>query len=600
MKRITTMVTASLFILLLISGCNSSEQTQNQTQTQNKNNQSTQSTPTVTVPLNSDGSISSIDVVTQFTNNDYNTANIFSNTYNISLSDGNSTADSDSIIIENDIITIKNEGSYYISGTLANGQIVIDSDSSTKIQLILDNADISNNSSAPIYVKLADKVFITTTKSSNNVLSANIIEDASAETNIDSAIFSKEDLTLNGLGSLTVVAVNGNGITSKDDLVISSGNYSITSDKHGLEANNSVRIADGVLNIASQKDGIHSDHEEATLGYIYIENGTFDINSQGDGIDSSSSVKIADGIFNITVGGGNTIYTQSMNNSSNLNFTAVNTQNSTSTDDTSTSSKAIKSNILVEINNGTFDINAYDDAIHSDYQLDIFNGTFNISTGDDAIHADVYINIYDGNINISSCREGIEAQIVSISGGNIDVYSNEDGINSTMSSVIDAPSSPLIDISGGHIVLNVNYEGDGLDSNGSINISGGEIYIHGTTDERDTPLDFDNTGIITGGTFISAGSSSRTSQNFSTSSTQCSIFVQLANSQTGSIILKDSSNNIVASFDPLKPYQTAVISTPDIKIGETYTLVTGDTSQSITMESYIYGSSTNSSNKQRK
>lgn len=250
---------------------------------------------------NIDGILDSSDM---FTNRDKEIGYDEESAIAINLSDGVSTADSDSVVIDGDTITITEEGTYILSGSLTNGQIVVEAENA-KVQLVLDNADISCETSAAIYVKDADKVFITTADGSTNTVCTSGEFEAIDDNNIDAAIFSKSDLTLNGAGSLEVTCPNGHGILSKDDLAITSGEYVVDAGKHALSGKDSVRIAGGTFELAAGRDGIHSENtDEEEKGFVYIENGSFTITSAGDGIDASYVVEIVDGSFDITAGGG--------------------------------------------------------------------------------------------------------------------------------------------------------------------------------------------------------------------------------------------------------------------------------------------------------
>ena len=250
---------------------------------------------------NIDGILDSSDM---FTNRDKEIGYDEESAIAINLSDGAGTADSDSVVIDGDTITITEEGTYILSGSLTNGQIVVEAENA-KVQLVLDNADISCETSAAIYVKTAEKVFITTTDGSTNTVCTSGEFEAIDDNNIDAAIFSKSDLTLNGAGSLEVTCPNGHGILSKDDLAITSGEYVVDAGKHALSGKDSVRIAGGIFDLTAGRDGIHSENtDEEEKGFVYIENGSFTITSDGDGIDASYVMEIVDGSFDITAGGG--------------------------------------------------------------------------------------------------------------------------------------------------------------------------------------------------------------------------------------------------------------------------------------------------------
>lgn len=211
---------------------------------------------------------------------------------------------SSGVSISGNIITISKEGTYVLSGALSEGQIIVDADSA-KVQLVLDNADITCASSAAIYVKNADKTFITLAEGSENILMNTAEYETIDDNNIDAVIFSKDDLTLNGKGTLTINSEYGHGIVSKDDLKLVGGTYNITAENHALSGKDSVRIAAGTYNLTSGKDGIHSENaDDDQKGFVYIASGDFTIESTGDGIDASYVVQIDDGAFDITAGGG--------------------------------------------------------------------------------------------------------------------------------------------------------------------------------------------------------------------------------------------------------------------------------------------------------
>ena len=435
---------------------------------------------------NIDGILDSSDM---FTNRDKEIGYDEGSVIAINLSDGASTAVSDSVVIDGDTITITEEGTYILSGSLTNGQIVVEAENA-KVQLVLDNADISCETSAAIYVKAADKVFITTTEGSTNTVCTSGEFEAIDDNNIDAAIFSKSDLTLNGAGSLEVTCPNGHGILSKDDLVITSGEYVVDAGKHALSGKDSVRIAGGTFDLTAGKDGIHSENtDEGEKGFVYIENGSFTITSDGDGIDASYVVEIVDGSFDITAGGGyengkvhtdndmmgefgnmggqmpdgstgegnapsgttspdgnngtdGTTTTSADESSLDSNVIMLSAAGSTtsetasSTDtaetsdsDSSTSTKGIKADGALQILGGDYNINSADDAFHTNSTLEIRDGNMEIATGDDGMHADDALVISDGDINITESYEGIEGLTITIDGGNISIVSSDDGLN---------------------------------------------------------------------------------------------------------------------------------------------------------------------------
>ena len=197
------------------------------------------------------------------------------------------------ISLSNESVTIKDEGIYVLSGTLDDGQIIIDSNDSSKIQLVLNNVNITSSSSAAIYVKEADKVFITLADGTQNTLSTTGEFQSDGDINIDGVIFSKDDLTINGSGTLNISTSFGNGIVSKDDLKITNGTYVINASGNGLEANDIIATAGGTFTITSQKDALHCDEDIAVTG------GTFTIKAEDDGVHTDNALYITAGTVDI-------------------------------------------------------------------------------------------------------------------------------------------------------------------------------------------------------------------------------------------------------------------------------------------------------------
>ncbi len=510
-----------------------------------------------------------------FTDRDTNTA------YNatpveITLNGATASCDDDSVSISGGIITITKKGTYEFSGTLTEGQIIIDtpSDDQKKVQIVLNDAHVTCTGSAAIYVKSADKVFVTTYNESS-LASVGDFTDTT-ENNVDGAVYSKDDICFNGTGTLTISASAGNGIVGKDDLKMTSGTYIITASNHGLDANDSIRIKGGSYTINAGKDGIHCENsDDETLGYVYIENGTFNITSANDCIQAASSLQIVDGSYTLVAGGGS-------------DFVA-------STD----SKKGLKATGNLVIYGGTININSADDALHSNGSLQIDGGTMTLSSGDDGVHADGVVLIRGGIVNVTKSYEGIEGKSVTIQNGEISVYAEDDGINSAggndQSGMTGRPGqnsfstdgTVFVTISGGTVYINA--AGDGIDSNGNLYVSGGEIIIDGPTNSGNGALDYDGNGQITGGTIIALGSRGM-AMNFN-AATQGAILINLSVAQSaGSVVkLTDGDGNIVAEYTAKKSYQSVIISSPAIEKGAKYTLSAGNYSATISMTSLIYG-----------
>lgn len=547
-KKIISAVLLSAFVTAAFAGCsNSDTQTADEATTVKISSSSTSS--------NADDSSTDDEM---FTARDKEIGYDESECETITLSDNASTSSLKSVKIDGNTITVSEEGTYIVSGTLSDGQIIIDGDKNEKIRFILDGVTINSNTGAPIYVKQTDKLFITLAESSKNVLTNNKKFTADGDNNVDAVIFSKDDITLNGNGS--------------------------------------VRISSGTFTLTSDKDGIHSENaDDTSLGFIYIAGGTFKITSDGDGMDASAYLTILDCNATIKSGGGASNAEKKQEEFGQMD----NTSSSTNSD--TTSAKGIKAGGNLTISGGTLSLDCADDAVHSNADISISNGNLTIATGDDGIHADSSLKISGGTINVTESYEGIEGLEITVSGGTISVVSSDDGFNAAGGNDssgygggmpqdnFSADSDAKITISGGKIT--VDAKGDGLDSNGSLCVSGGEIFVTGPSDNGNGALDYNGDAQITGGTIVAVGMSGM-AQNFDSSSTQGSILSNTATNTSGEVVLKDSNGNVLVSFTPTREYNSVVVSTPDVKKGSTYTLTTGDSSTTIEMSDIIYGEST--------
>lgn len=501
----------------------------------------------------------------------------------IILSGSSAQCSSEGVEVSGRTITIAEEGVYLLSGALQEGMIVIAVKDTEKVQLVLDNASISNSANAAVYVKSADKVFITLAAGTVNTLENGGNYAVLDDNKIDGVIFAKCDLTVNGTGSLEITAAEGHGIVSKDDVRITGGNLTITAAGHGISGKDSVRIADGTISIASGRDGIRSNHDtNAEKGFVYIRNGQLTITSDGDGISASKTLQIDGGSFVITAGGGS-------------NGTAAKDENGEPV-----SAKGLKSSEAMVVNGGIFVIDSLDDGLHSNDNLMIYGGEYEIATGDDGFHADEMLTIADGVINIAASYEGIEGKDVVISGGNIKLYAEDDGVNAAGGNDQSGFGGPFgrdnfgsgsdssLLISGG--VIYINADGDGLDSNGSLTITGGEVYISGPSDHANGALDYDGVGQITGGIVAAVGSSGM-AMNFGDTSTQGSILINVPNQAAGTeIVVKDAAGEELITYTAESAFNSVVVSSPEMVQGGVYTISAGEEEQSVTLENLIYGS----------
>lgn len=393
------------------------------------------------------------------------------------------------ITLAEESVTITEEGTYIITGTLSDGQIVIEVEDTEKVHLVLDNVEISCSDSAAIYIKSGDKVFITLAEDSYNMLSVVGEYNTEDENNVDGVIFAKSDLAFMGNGVLEINGEYGHGIVAKDDVVFTGGTYEITAASHGINANDSIRILDGTFTIESGKDGMQCENnEDATKGFIYIADGSFYIMAQQDGITASNILQIDGGTFEIYSGGGfDEVLNEITMGEGSGNMTQV-------TDSLAYSMKCLKAFNIV-VNDGELQIASYEDAIHANNDLTFNGGNLYILSGDDAVHADSTLTINDMELLIDESYEGIEGLYIYIHGGTLVVNAYDDAINAT-------DSTGHLTITDGYI--EISCVGDGLDSNGDLTIEGGDIVIdcNPIYSGGDGEVDVSGTISYTGGTIV--------------------------------------------------------------------------------------------------
>lgn len=594
MKRFISVLLIFSLVCCLLAGCEKSSS--NGATTDNI----TATTNTTAEPVDVDFSQADEDM---FTARDAKADYSDSDSVLIQLNGSSATASSNSVKISGSTVTITEEATYIISGTLDDGMIVVNADDSAKLQIVLNGVNITSKTCAAMYILEADKVFVTLAQGTTNTFANGGTFTAIDDNNIDAAIFSKQDLTFNGEGQLTVTSPAGHGIVCKDDLVFAGGSYTVNCASHGLDANDSVRVTGNTsLTIDAGKDGIHCENtDDASLGFIYISNGTINIEAEGDGISAGAYMQIENGTFDLLIGGGSKNGSkESSDNFGGFMGGRKSSGNTTTTDESSTSMKGLKSANSILISGGIFNIDSADDSVHSDVSVTINGGTFDIASGDDAIHAEETLTITAGTINITESYEGLEALNIDVKGGDIKIVADDDGLNAaggTDSSGttggrdgmfggpgggmggpgggMSSSSDGSIVISGGNIY--VNASGDGLDANGTLTISGGYTVVVGPTQGDTATLDYDISGIITGGTFIGTGASGM-AQTFSDSE-QGVVAVGVGNQSAGTnITLKDKNGNTIISYAPELSFSVVILSSPDVVSGESYTITVGTNS----------------------
>ena len=494
--------------------------------------------------------------------------------------------DNENYIISSSILNITTGGDYKITGKCSECQILIDQ--GINVSLTVNSIEIDNSNTCPLLISKKAKVNLIL-EGESSITDNEINEDSESFEGAGIKFKKSSSLTINGEGKLKVISNIKNGIKGgeKSSLTIDSGNLEITAVNNGLACDNLLTINGGSINIISQGDGIKADpdsDDSKSEGTIKITGGAITINSLGDAIQAGYKLLITGGTFDITT----------FNGASASGF-----------DEDTMSAKGLKcstnehenvTNVLT-INGGTFVFNTRDDAIHSDYNVTITGGKFEISTGDDGVHAEKYLILGEMNadnslidLKITKSYEGLEGAYIYIYSGKYSVISSDDGINAAGDTDescsmgggnmgqggrpfrnLQFPGGNMggqggpqggfggndsmnskcyifyMNIYGGEIYI--NCESDGLDANGNITISGGNLEIWGMKSGGDgDPIDVDGTLTITGGTILAGGSQGmEPAHKFASTISQEFIYSTNSYSANKEISIKDD-DNVIRTF----------------------------------------------------
>ncbi len=531
------------------------------------------------------------------------------NAVRIAFSGSEATVTGAGAVFSGGTLTLSKPGTYVLSGTLDDGQIRIDAGKKDTIRLILNGVSITSKTSAALYEAKADKVIVTLADGTvNSLTDASEYVYAQGETEPDAAMYLQNSLTINGNGTLSVTGSYNHGIVAKDDLVITGGTINVNANGTGIRGRDTLTITGGDITVNATGDALQSNNDEdSTKGNITISSGTFHLTSAKDGIQAETTLNITGGSFTIYSGGktkADAATGQSQdgsgadqNRQGKSSFPAQGGQwripGSTTTDNTE-SGKGLKATGDITISGGTFEIYAQDDSIHTGANALIYDGTFTLETGDDGIHADGDITIKGGTITVTQSYEGLEAANINVEGGKINILASDDGINAAGGNDettttdwrrprgFEAAGDYSVKFSGGEVYISA--QGDGLDSNGNIYMSGGTVMVDGPTNNGNAALDYNGNFEITGGTLMASGSAGM-AQAPSALGGQVALMVY--GSGSGAITLTDTSGNALIHYTPSKTYQSVVISTPDMKQGETYTLSISGQEHQVTLTDNI-------------
>lgn len=459
-------------------------------------------------------------------------------------------------------VEITQPGTYRLSGTVANGSIRVALVQEGTVWLLLDNVSVHNESGAALTSTGAGKLILTLAEGSVNSLSQGEIAPIAEDNN--AAVYVRDDLTINGSGALTITGAYLDGVNCRDSLRIMDGQITVNAVDDGLVGKDEVSVVGGVISItANEGDGIKSTNsEDVGRGFVAIAGGEITILTGGGASSVSQTEQDGWGRWGVEA------------------------------DSPSTQSqKGIKAETSLTVSGGTIGIDSVDDALHA-VDITVSGGELALQSGDDGMHADNALTISGGAISVLRSYEGLEGADIVISGGHITVNASDDGLNGAGGTDDDgtseggwgrygrdmfSSSSGTLTITGGRTI--VNASGDGVDVNGSIAMSGGELYVRGPQSSGNGTLDYDGTFTQTGGTVVAVGASGM-AQGVNAPSVPG---MSARFSGSGTLAVLDASGTTLLSFDAEGGYDHVVVYSDLLTDGGSYTLRSGGMEQVITV-----------------
>ncbi len=369
---------------------------------------------------------------------------------------------------EGGTVTIAYPGTYRLSGALADGQVVVDcGDFHGAVYLILEGVDITNSAGPAIHIVQADETVVHTTQGTANSLRDGeeyVVQETVRQVSQEqrgAALYSADDLILEGEGALYVYGMSADGVRSKDGLTVNSGQLDVYAADDALQGSDYVVLAGGGLSLNAGGDGIAS-----TDGYVAVTDGTVDIICFGDGISAAGEANISGGSVSVTAYAGAEHYEE-------MALADV-------------SAKGIKG-LNVTVSGGVVSLDTADDALHADGSLTVTGGEVDITSGDDALRAADVLTVAGGRVTVAGAYEAMEAALVRIEGGEMTATAQTKGI--------DAGTGGFV-MAGGLVTLTAARP---VTSDGGLDVTRGAIYLVAT--EAGTPLVFQRGG-VTGGTVV--------------------------------------------------------------------------------------------------
>ena len=475
----------------------------------------------------------------------------------ITLADQTATVTGLGASFSDQTLTITQAGTYVLTGSGKNIKLVVEAADTDQVHLVFQNLTLEGEGTL-LQVNKAQEVVISLAEGSQNALTES---QASDDEKVKATIHSQVPLTLNGTGNLTLTALTKNALEVEDDLKVLGGTYTVKAANHGFKAEGALDIEAATLTIEAGKDGLHAEHDETTeRANISLNPTQLSIAATEDGVDAGNELTIKGGTITVSqseeglearvirqLGGDVTI----KSSDDGVNASAG---SSSKTSDTSATSK-------------TTDASATSNTADTSSSASQATATPAATSQADQANKDKNATLPSPPAGQAPPQGGQPPQNGQGPGGMPPGGQEESD-----------PSLQII-LEGG--TLTIDAEGDGIDSNGTVSISGGSLVVNGSVQGGNGPLDAAGDITITGGTVWALGTSDML-QGFAQGSTQASITANIAGTAGQTLIILDAKGKEVARQTASKDFQAVIMSSADLVDGQTYTIQVDGTTQTAT------------------
>ena len=475
----------------------------------------------------------------------------------ITLADQTATVTGQGASFSDQTLTITQAGTYVLTGIGKNIKLVVEAADTDQVHLVFQNLTLEGEGTL-LQINKAQEVVISLAEGSQNALTESQAND---DEEVKATIHSQVPLTLNGTGNLTLTALTKNALEVEDDLKVLGGTYTVKAANHGFKAEGALAIEAATLTIEAGKDGLHAEHDETTeRANISLNPTQLSIAATEDGVDAGNELTIKGGTITVSqseeglearvirqLGGDVTI----KSSDDGVNASAG---SSGKTTDTSATSK-------------TTDASATSNTADTSSSASQATATPAATSQADQANKDKNATLPSPPAGQAPPQGGQPPQNGQGPGGMPPGGQEESD-----------PSLQII-LEGG--TLTIDAEGDGIDSNGTVSISGGSLVVNGSVQGGNGPLDAAGDITITGGRVWALGTSDML-QGFAQGSTQASITANIAGTAGQTLIILDANGKEVARQTASKDFQAVIMSSADLVDGQTYTIQVEGTTQTTT------------------